>query len=283
MLLIPVLWLAGSCEKEATTKFGEQYKKTIYIVHAQGMEYSKDHNYENQTDNIMISVYCGSTEPITKDVSVTLKLDTHALDSLNHLNGLGNAKYVPKALLPAEFYSLTDFNVTIKKGAQFGVLNIPVHFTGLDADIPYALPITIVSNDANYDINPKLASIVYQPTMISKYSGLYSGTSKVSTETSAKSITPKLKALSANTIRIPIHNLVDDKEFISTNYMLLTIGDDKKSIRISPIGNALVTDDGDSQYDEDLMQFTLHYSYVENGKTKSVHSVIRNVEALEEE
>src|SRR5690606_21562781 len=173
-----------------------------------------------------ISVYCSPSAPITEDVGATLNLDERVLDSLNHLNGLENANYLPKQMLPTEFYAFPDAAVLIKAGEQFGLLKIPVNLTGLDPDTEYTIPISLVSNTAGYDINPKLRSIVYQPTMVNNYSGLYTGASKETDEPTPRSITPRLTALSKDRVRLPIHNFADDNDRLATNYMVLAIADD---------------------------------------------------------
>jgi len=281
--LVVLLLLFASCRKEAYVHFGEQYKKIIYIVHAEGMEYKKEHSFEKLNDTIHVSVYCATTEPPAEDVKVSFKLDTEALDSINNLNALSNANYIPRQLLPSAYYSATELTAVIKKGAQYGVLSIPVNFSGIDPDVEYVLPLSIVTNDKGYDINAKLRTIGYQPVFINAYSGYYSGSSANEAETAPRIVSPVLKAMSRNTIRMPVHNLQDDTAFLATNYMLLTIGDDQKAVSIQPYGNAKVFDEGGSTYDAATQTFLLNYSFM-NGATKvTVHEKIRDIEAINEE
>jgi len=281
LLVATAIWTA-SCDKDPIAMYGEQYKKTLYIVHANGIEHSREHAFENENDTITLSVYCASSEPISGDVTATLEKDPKILDSVNYLNGLGNANYVAKLMLEPERYSFERGTVTIRAGRQFGLLKIPVRLAGIDLDKEYILPVTLQSNDAGYDINPQLRSIAYQPVMVNRFSGMYTGTSKVSTENAPRSISPRLQAMAKNQIRLPIHNLPDDSDLLSTNFMLLTVQADGRSVSIAPFRDAQVSDEGGSTYDPELKQFTLNYSYTDGNAKRTVQSIVRDV-ALSEE
>ena len=277
---IIILFFIGvlvSCSNEVN--FGEQYKKKVYIVNSNSLLYTGEHSFETTNDAIAISVYCGSTEPITKDLEVRLKVNRHALDSLNKLQLVADPGYIKRVMLPEDNYEMSgEQYVTIKAGEQYGVLYIPFDFSGLDPSIPYALPLSLVSNNADYDINPKLKSIVYQIEMINKYASDYNGSSQTS-PTSIVGIQPTLKALSINKIRMPIHNLPDDEGDLFTNFMVLTIAGDN-SVSISPWGIANVTDLGGSKYNPVLQTFELHYEFTDaKAKRQVVTSIIRNLNA----
>ncbi len=254
------LGVFASCDSNPVVDFGEQYKKTIYIVNSRGMLYSQEHFYDNEEGVIEISVYCGSSEPIKKDINVTLKINPEALDSLNKLNSLGDPLYVNKTILPESHYDFSKGTVTIKAKTQYTPLQIPIITKGLDADITYTLPISIVSNDANYDINPELKTIIYELRMVNGYSGSFSGSSTELPKT-IRSVQPTLKAISSNTVRMPIHNLSSNIQNLDTNFMLLTIGSDSTSVSISPWKNAKVTDLGGSTFDKKRRNYTLNYSF----------------------
>ena len=273
----------ASCSNDVD--FGEQYKKTIYIVNSNNILYVGKHSFEIAQDVIPISVYCASTKPIDKDLRVRLKIDRHALDSLNRVQQMADPSYIDRVMLPESNYQLDgEQYVTIPAGKQYGVLNIPFNFSGLDPSIPYVLPVSLVSNNADYDINSTLGLIVYQIEMINLYTGDYNGSSQTS-PTTIVGIQPTLKALSANKVRMPIHNLSDDEEDLLTNFMVLTIATDN-SVTISPLGIADVSDLGGSKYDPLRQSFELNYQYTDaNAKRHIVSSVIRNIDAppLEED
>ena len=277
--IIVICWimLLGSCSNEVD--FGEQYKKVLYIVNSSDLLYVGEHSFETENDAISISVYCASSKPITNDLQVRLKIDRNALDSLNNLHLLADPSYIRRVMLPETSYQLNgEQYVTIKPGEQYGVLNIPFDFSELDPSVPYALPVSLVSNNADYEINTKLESIVYQIEMINKYAGNYNGSSQTS-PTSIVGIQPSLKALSKNKVRMPIHNLSAEEDNILTNFIVLTI-EDNNSVSISPWGIADVKDLGGSSYNPTTQTFELHYQFVDaTAKRQNVISVIKNINA----
>lgn len=277
IIIFCLILVLASCSDKVD--FGEQYKKTVYIVNSNNLLHVGEHSFETENDAIAISVYCASSQPITWDLQVRLKINRHALDSLNALQVLADPAYINRVMLPEDSYQLDgEQYVTIKSGEQYGVLYIPFDFSGLDPSIPYAFPVSLVSNSADYEINTRLKSIVYQIEMINQYAGNYNGSSQTS-PTSIVGIQPALKAMSINTVRMPIHNLSDEEEDILTNFMLLTIADDN-SVSISPWGIADVTDLGGSKYDPVTQTFELYYQFTDAlAKRQTIISVIRNINA----
>lgn len=279
--LIAIVLLAGclwGCS-ESKVDFGEQYKKTLYIVNSRDMLYVGEHSYGSENNFILVSVYCASSEPIRSDLQVQLRIDPQALDSLNKKSALGNPLYVDKVLLPEAHYDLPEPEVTIAAGAQYGVLRIPLHPQGLDADISYALPVTIESNSAGYDVNPELQTLVYEVKMINGFSGEYAGSSTELPKT-VRSVQPVLKAMSANTVRMPVHTLPGETKYLDTNFMLLTIGADSTSVSIAPWAGAQVTDRGGSTFDRLTQRYTLNYSFIdEDGDEIRIEEKIRNLDA----
>jgi len=280
-VIIILMLLSLSCSDEID--FGEQYEKTVYIVNSDNILYTGEHAFGNENDEIVISVYCASSEPITSDLKVRLKIDRNSLDSLNNLNRLLSATYVDKVMLPSANYTLEgEPYVTIKAGEQYGTLRIPFRIDGLNPDVSYTLPVSLVSNAAGYGINPVLKSIVYEVRMTNQYAGNYAGSSQ-ETATSIFGVQPVLKALSSNKVRMPAHNLPDDPEKLKINYMVLIVADDG-SVSIAPFGFAEVTDLGGSLYDADKQRFELHYRFTDaNSRTVTVTEIIRNLNAPEEE
>ncbi|WP_158602554.1 BT_3044 domain-containing protein [Proteiniphilum sp. X52] len=266
-----------SCSNEVD--FGEQYKKTVYIVNSNNLLHVGEHSFETENDTIAVSVYCASSQPLTHDLQVRLKVNRHALDSLNALQLLADPGYANRVMLPDDNYQLNgEQYVTIKAGKQYGILSVPFDFSGLDPSIPYALPLSLVSNNADYDINPKLKSIVYQIEMVNRFAGNYNGSSRTSPATIV-GIQPLLKALSVNKVRMPVHNLSDEDKDLLTNFMVLTVAEDN-SVSISPWGIADVTDLGGSKYDPVTQTFELYYQFTDaSAKRQTVHSVIRNIDA----
>jgi len=275
-VLLGIISISSCTDK---VDFGEQYKKIIYMVNSNGLLYQAEHDF-NEGNSAVFSIYCASSKPITKDVVIQLKFDPHALDSLNTVRIRSDPQYTDRELLPEDHYELpSNLSVTIKAGNQYGTIAVPIYTDGLDPFKHYALPLTIVSNIASYDINPQLRSIVYEPVLVNGYSGIYSGISAES-ETIARTVQPTLKALSANTVLMSIHNLSSDIELLDNNFMVLTIAADSSSVSIAPHGNAKVIDLGGSRYDSTLQHFELNYQYIDGtGKTFTIQENISNVNA----
>lgn len=279
LIVLFLMGMLASCSNEVD--FGEQYKKTVYIVNSNNLLHVEKHSFETMNDSISISVYCASTKPITKDLTVRLKVNCRALDSLNEVQTLADPNYEKRVMFPNTTDQLDEeLYATIKAGEQYGLLKIPFDFlsSGLDPFIPYVLPLTLVSNNADYDINPKLKSIVYQVEMVNQYAGDYNGSSKTS-PTAILGIQPSLKAMSINQVRMPIHNLSDDISQLLTNFMVLTVASDN-SVSISPWGLSDVTDLGGSSYDPVAQRFELHYQFIDAAANRNtVHAIIRNIDA----
>lgn len=272
-ILTTVLCLVA-CESKVD--FGEQYKKTIYIVNSQNILFTGEHSFNTENDAIEVSVYCACTEPIKHDLKVKLKVTPEVLANLNTQNSLGNPYYVDKLILPDSNYEMNDDEVTILAGQQYGVFKVPINLEGLDADKSYTLPLSIVSNSFDYDINPELQQIVYEIKFTNDYAGDYVGNSVELDNGKERSVQMTLKALSKNQVRMPIHNLPSSDSFLSTNFMILTIGADG-NVDIQPWGNAQIVDLGDSRYDVNTHTFELNYEFVDDaGETVKVQESIRN-------
>lgn len=268
----------GACS-ESKVDFGEQYKKTLYIVNSRDMLYVGEHFYGVKDNDMTISVYCASTEPIKSDLQVKLRVDPMALDSLNKKSAQGNPLYIDKVLLPESHYELKEQSVTILAGQQYAVLHIPLQTEGLDADVSYALPISIESNSEDYEVNPELKTMVYEIKMVNGFSGEFAGSS-IELPKTVRSVQPVLKALSGNKVRMPIHTLSSEMAYIDTNFMVLTIGADSTSVSIAPWEQAQVTDLGGSTYDKKAQRYVLHYEFTDSdGEVIQVEEKIVNLNA----
>ena len=272
-----VLMLFSACDGDID--FGEQYKKTIYLVHGNNLLYTKEHLYGAENDRLIFSVYCASSESIKQDVSVLLKIDQYALDSLNTQRLLENSAYIDKQMLPAASYEMpAEAQVIIPAGKQYALLEIPFHPENLDPDVSYALPISIVSNNCNYGLSYEARSLVYEIKMTNKYSGIFTGAS-AETPTVVRPVQITLKAISENQVRMPIHDLNADEQYLNTNFMLLTVDEDGL-VTIAPWANAQIVDLGGSFCDEVQQSFELHYLYIaENGDMFTITEKIANINA----
>ena len=272
-----VLMLFSSCNSDID--FGELYKKRIYLVKGHNLLHTKEHFYGAENDKLVFSVYCSSSEPTKQDVTVVLQIDQYALDSLNTQRLLENDAYIDKLMLPAEYYEMpAEIQVTIPAGKQYALLEVPFFSEGLNPDISYTLPVTIVSNNNGYELASEAMSVVYEIKMANKYSGTFTGTSAES-PMDVRPVQINLKALSANQVRLPIHNLNSDEENLDTNFMLLTITEEGL-VTIAPWANAQIVDLGGNFYDEVLQSYELHYRFTAaNGNMFTITEKIANIDA----
>lgn len=277
LLAMAMLVAGGFTSCSSDVDFGEQYQKTLCIIGANGMLHSEIHYFKKgvDLDTARISIYCAGSEPLSHDLTVTVGLDMHALDSLNEMGHLSSFDYVDKIMLPEANYRLLSNSVTIAAGTQYKTLEIELDMTGLLPEVDYVIPLRITENSANYAVNPAMQTMIYHVKMANGYSGNYNGTSKAS---SVSTVNPELRALSHNQVRMPIHTLDDDNTVLNTNFMVLTVADDSTTVTITPWLEAQVTDLGGSTFDKKRQSFTLNYSYTRNDKEVEVLEVIRNVE-----
>ncbi len=97
-----------SCSSEPAD-FGEQYKKTLYIVNSRDMLYVGEHAYGSENNSMSFSVYCASSEPIKSDLTVQLAINPNALDSLNKKSALGNPLYIDKKIVTGSKLHIDGF------------------------------------------------------------------------------------------------------------------------------------------------------------------------------
>ncbi len=89
--------------------------------------------------SIPVMVNVASPAPLGTDVKATLAVDAAFLDAYNTANG---TSYV---LMPADAYTTTGWDVTIKAGKRLDSMVVTFDFTKLDLTQSYILPITIAS------------------------------------------------------------------------------------------------------------------------------------------
>ena len=79
--LLPLL--LTSCDENEQFR-GELYKKVIYLLSTDDYTFQSEHELGEQTTGY-VTVYCGGTEHINKDVTVTLERDDEAMSEYNHM------------------------------------------------------------------------------------------------------------------------------------------------------------------------------------------------------
>lgn len=282
LLFYILLLFLFSCNPQVD--FGEQYKKTVYIVNSNNIIHEQDLFLGKEDNQLALSVYCAGSENIKEELKVTLDIDKEALEAYNERMMIETLQYRKIDLLPETHFSFENPTVTIKASEQYGMLKLPVSAEGLDPDKRYAVPVRITSNSAGYDINEERDFIVLEAILQNGFSGEYSGVFHLLTLEKKYTVQRSLKAISANSVRMPISPVSDEEESFETDYMLLTIDSDSTTVHISPWKNAPITDLGGNSYDKEKKSFDLHYSCItDEGMEITVHETIQNNTVITEE
>lgn len=271
------LLLLGSCSNHVD--FGEQYKKIVYIVKSNDKVYTREHKISAEQQEGGISLYCGGSDDLKEDVTVTLVPDREAMEAYNVKNFDEENQYKKLVLLPEEYYEIPAYSVTIKAGTEYTKLPIYLNTEKLNPDTCYAIPLSI-AEVSKFEVNPDLKTVFYQIELINDYSGSYVGTLKNinGNDTTFTAKDKTLKAMSERQVITSIYNLDADQEDLETNFMILNIGLDNQ-VTILPWKNAEIEDLGNSVYVPSLKTFTLHYKCKDSaGKTVTIEENLVNSE-----
>lgn len=278
-LLLPLLFT--SCNENEQFS-GELYKKVIYLLSDDDYTFETEHMLgENSTG--YVTVYCGGTEHINKDVTVVLEPDPDALYEYNYMYfDIDESRYA-KELDPSK-YKIESYQTVLQANSpdNYSLLPITVNPDGLCPDSTYFIPLRIKSV-SDYEINPDKQRVLYQVILKNKYATMASTTyyQVTGTETrhvdnneaaaSGISVTRIFAPLSKNQVRCFAGTNTYNpsnvaKSTIDDNAMTLTIADDN-SITITPYANLTVEMLGgsdDNYCDTDKrgrINFHLHYRY----------------------
>lgn len=275
--------LASACSNHVD--FGEQYKKVVYIVKSNNKVYTREHKIASEVQEGDISIYCGGSDELKSDVTVTLVPDVEAMEAYNAKNYDESEAYKQLVVLPEEYYEIPTYTVTVKAGTEYTKVPIRLKTERLDPDVYYAIPLSI-ARISQYELNEDLKTIFYQVSLINDYSGDYVGTLKniKGQDTTYTAKDKKLKAMAERQVRTSIYNLEDEHSDLETNFMLLTVGADNH-VSISPWKDAEIEDLGNSMYLPEKKTFILHYK-CKNASGKEVvieENLVHSEANLEEE
>lgn len=278
VILLPLLM--ASCDENEQFR-GELYKKVIYLLSTDDYTFETEHAL-GETTTGYVTVYCGGTEHIDKDVTVTLEHDPDAVYDYNYMYfDIDESRYA-KELDPSK-YSIDSYQVTLKADSKdnYGLLPIKVNPDGLSPDSIYFIPLRIKSI-SDYEINPEKQRVLYRVLLKNDYATMASTTyyQVTGTETrltgdestaSGISVTRIFAPLSKNQVRCfagtSTYNPSNvTKEEIDAKAITLTINSDN-SITITPFANIEVEMLGGSDDNycsttrRGLRSFNLHYRY----------------------
>lgn len=262
--------------------FGEQYKKVVYIVKSDNKVYVRQHKISAEEQEGGISLYCGGSDVLKEDVTVTLVSDEEAMRVYNSKNFDETNQYKKLILLPEEYYTIPSYSVTIKAGTEYTKMPINLVTKNINPDSCYVIPLSI-GEISQYEVNEKLKTIFYQIELINDYSGNCVGTLKniKGEDTTFTAKDKVLKAIDEQQIRTSIYNLNAEYEFLGTNFMVLTVGVDNK-VTIAPWKDAEIEDLGNSLYIPERKTFILHYKCKDaSGNVLTIEEDLVNSEAMD--
>jgi hypothetical protein len=284
--LLPLL--LTSCDENEQFR-GELYKKVIYLLSTDDYTFQSEHELGEQTTGY-VTVYCGGTEHINKDVTVTLERDDEAMSEYNHMYyDIDESRYAHE-LDPSQ-YKIESYQTVLHADSPDNYALLPIKITpdGLSPDSTYLIPLRIKSV-SDFEINPNKKKVLYEVVLKNKYATMASITYYQVTGVETRyfeagesaggiSVTRIFAPLSKNQVRCFAGtntynpNNVTKAE-IDKYAMTLTINSDN-SITITPYGNLVVEMLGgatDNYFDinaRGYYVFHLHYRFqdVINGET----------------
>lgn len=221
----------------------EMGQKVICIISDNDLVYTGMHDL-NQTESTgYISINCGGSLHIDRDVNVILEYAPDILQQYNKLKyDIDNLKYAKE--LSSEYYSISNMEVTLKANSPdtYGVMPIQVKPVGLSPDSVYMIPLRIKSVSA-YSVNPDKSQALYQVYMKNLYARtdeatIYNASGKVQKEGESErdaAASQTLHPLTKNSVRIfaGIKGYEKNEEIINKNSIIVTINEDN-SLTMKP-------------------------------------------------
>lgn len=276
---IAVLALAAasftSCSEDDQFK-GELYKKVIYLLSDDDYSFSTVHQL-GETSEGYVTVYCGGTEHVDKDVAVEVEYDGEGLANYNKLYfDIDESKFAKE--LDKSRYEIKSYQAVIKANSadNYALIPIDVNPDGLSPDSIYMIPLKI-KNASNYEINEEKSHVLYRVLLKNAYATMESttyyqmtGTETVRADGDASSagvsVTRVVAPLSKNQLRMFVGTRTYvpskvTKEELAENAMVVTVNDDN-SISITPYKTLEVEQVGGS--DDNYLSKNAKGAYVLN-------------------
>lgn len=289
-IIFSLLFFA-SCEENPIKS--EQYIKQVYIVGAENVVKSFDVKYGNEPQSTYISIACGGSLNMDKDI--TIKLD-HNDSTINWYNN----KYMWSCPLQYQVldpsYYVTSLSAEIKKGDIYGRMPITVSTGNLNCDSLYSITFKIKSV-SDYTYRSTDTVLIMNLNFINDYSGTYQLTANTNTVTydsngnetlsnpQSLNLSRTLKAVNDSTVRLFNANTTEDS-YISSMSKDKYLGDiDNECITLSirkdgSVGVAgwknLIVLNPTASYSSGTFTFT--YYYMEGTTRKRISgTLVKNV------
>ena len=127
----------------------EMGQKIICIISDNDLVYTGMHDLNETESTGYISINCGGSLRIDRDVDVTLEYAPEVLQNYNKIKyDIDQSKYAKE--LPSKYYSIAQMGVTLKASSPdtYNVMPIQVKPEGLSPDSIYLIPMRIKSVSA---------------------------------------------------------------------------------------------------------------------------------------
>lgn len=286
ILLIAVVALCiTACDEDAQFD-KELYKKVIYALSEDDLTFSVYHDLNQEESTGFVSIGCGGTKHVDRDVMVEIELDNDAVAQYNKLHfDIDESKFAHS--LASERFRIPDMTTELRKDNVDDYNTIPVYVRpeGLSPDSTYLIPLRIKSV-SDYEVNPDKSTVLYRvllkndyavqsPITTYKTTGLDIKYKENGTIDEARSFTVSRIAvpLTKNSIRCFVSmNSYDasklTKDAIQKYAMSITVNKDA-TLTVASMGTTQIEmiDDGSNYYKETtsglvkLQSFYVHYRY----------------------
>lgn len=273
--LLIVMFFATACNDDRFFE-EEQYKKVFSILSEGNYNiFESVHDLDKGITTGYVSSSMGGTLPSKQEVKIKFELDMDLLDNYNIVNyDIDYGKYA--RILPANRYTIADYNMTIGAGERGASMPIEVNAEGLSPDSTYFIPLN-VAYYSGYEIHPVKNNVLFRVLMKNRFAEqkpvtnynlrAFRGTVQIP---GTKTVHP----IGKNKVRIFVDNVAfqANKSVIDKNAITLEVLDDNK-VLIKPYKNMVVNQiDGDPDFPniffiEDngfkkYKVFLIRYSYV---------------------
>ena len=277
-LMLPLL--LTSCDENEQFR-GELYKKVIYLLSTDDYTFESEHDLGEESTGY-VTVYCGGTQHIDHDVTVTLEPDLDAVGDYNYMYfDLDSSRYAHT--LDASRFTIDSYQTVLRADSEdnYALLPIKIRPDGLSPDSTYFIPLRIRSV-SDFEINSDKQKVLYQIVLRNRYATMATTTYYQVTGVEDRhlaagdvaggiSVTRIFAPLSKNQVRCfagtHTYNPANvTKDEINKYAMTLTINSDN-SITITPYGSLEVEMLGGAQDNyfavdsRDRYVFNLHYRF----------------------
>ncbi len=165
--LLALLGLTAACEQFDFDQ--EMGQKIICIISDDDLVYTGMHDLSQSESTGYISVNCGGSLHIDKDVDVTMEYAPDVLQTYNKGKyDIDETKYAKE--LSSDRYTIDRMGVTLTVSSPdtYSVMPIKVKPEGLSPDSVYLIPLRIKSV-SSYVVNPDKSQVLYQVYMRNLY------------------------------------------------------------------------------------------------------------------